>query len=287
MSHHPFRELSTAELGELAKRQWMSVGTLAAILAEVKARIDQPESVSYEARADEALLHDLEQRVSELQGHRDYCEQSDKVFIGKSYENLDTLKENHRAATKRLSELEQQISEERERINILEKEIKLRQTPTNTVPNSIKFTQSPWFIKGDDIIRQYDFTGLAGPGSETMFQVQCTVTRGTFQLFRMIHFAIAPTVFRHDGFLVANLQTRGGESTEFFTVRVSPVSGGNLLGVTEREKAEQCFSMLCRGIDLVFLLLDQQSTIMRIPLPNDLTFIATYKDLERRIGKDL
>lgn len=155
--------------------------------------------------------------------------------------------------------------------------------------SGVRVDFSPWTIIGQDIARQYDFQGIAGPGTKTMFQIRCTVEQGIVGfLHHHVHFVLQPAVsLEKETFLVAFLGTMDENvETGFFPVRTAYLEGGgNLFWVTDKENASKVLSVLHAGKPMRFLVLNKQECLIKMPLENDLSYRSVFKEIQDRVSR--
>jgi len=152
----------------------------------------------------------------------------------------------------------------------------------------VRATFSPWTIIGDDIAKQYDFQNLGGPGTETMFQVRCTVEMGSLGfLHHHVHFVMQPAIVMEECYLVAFLATMDEEvESGFFPVKVAYLDGGgNLFWVEDRESARKCLAVLHACKPMQFMVLDKQECLVKIPLENDSSYRARFSEIQDQVSK--
>lgn len=140
-----------------------------------------------------------------------------------------------------------------------------------------------WFRRENELVIEFTFQGSQLAGGETKVQINASIEKGTFQIFRMFNIFVVPRILDEEGYLAIILtSTSSDESTGFIPVRTTPVPGGaTLLNVEGREESDKVFKFLCLGKEMEFQIWGKTEPLVKLPLHNDAGFSNLYREIEQ------
>jgi hypothetical protein len=156
-------------------------------------------------------------------------------------------------------------------------------------PETQPTSSNSWVIVGDEIVRQFEFKDIRGPGSETILQVRVKIEAGSFGWsHHFVNFVLGTTLVPHEGYLMGYLATVDEKlSSGFFVVHVGIIDGGwNFFLVEDREYAEKCLVVLCSGQPMKFMILNKDECLLRLFLENDSSFRDTLQKVRHDVSGD-
>ncbi|MDF2119546.1 hypothetical protein PY365_28690 [Roseiarcaceae bacterium H3SJ34-1] len=133
-------------------------------------------------------------------------------------------------------------------------------------PNGQKLKLSGWQVQDGHLIQQYGFFG--GANEEMWWQLRCIVDRDDYVF---IHVIASVQFVKNDTWLIGSIRDEAAlMQSPLCTVLATPMSGGGtIMNFADKVAVQHYLSTLKVARSLDLLLLDKQSEVARIYLPND------------------
>lgn len=149
----------------------------------------------------------------------------------------------------------------------------------------------------DSFSRAYSFAGLPPPDTTGMIRIECTLESGGMQraadgseglsLNRSVRFYFRPFRLPHEMEFVLRLTTTDGSEGGAFDVIASP-SANDMVVLSKfggRNDTATLLRALMAGTDLKFELLQDDDTLVKLHLPNDVTFKRLWDASAQRFAE--
>jgi hypothetical protein len=128
-----------------------------------------------------------------------------------------------------------------------------------------------WSSEGGTIRKKFYFSGLPGPDSTASLQIDCNVESDTLgvSVHTFLHLYFRPLRIPAEMFFIMHLGTQDLSAGGMVAVRASPTDdpATALISVPTRTDAEKCLAALLSGKDMVFMLLDKNEPLVKLPIP--------------------
>jgi hypothetical protein len=142
-----------------------------------------------------------------------------------------------------------------------------------------------------DICRTYTFSGIKAPESAAKLTIVCaleataTPDSESVSLDRKLRFHLRPFRLPHEADFVMRLATRDEAQGGEFDVVAAPAGddGAMIAKYGGRNDVATCVATLRTGRDMVFMLRDEQESLVNFLLPNDGAFQRLYDETLERL----